>query len=909
MAKLSSDGTYVTVQKGDTLSGIASKYAGGSSKYKTLAAINNISNPNLIYIGQKIYLTKDGSSSSSSSSKKKSNSNKPTIDHFGLQSNADNVLFATWTWSKSKTESYKVLWTYDTGNGVWFEGNNSTITVDKDATALSRQSTYNIPSNAKKVRFKVKPISKKYTKNKKETSYWTANWSDLKTYTDSTPLETPPVPNVEIEKYKLTATLDNLDLDATGIEFEVVKDNAAKSFKTGKAKIVSSHASFSCNIDAGSEYKVRCRAYKGSSYSEWSNYSGNEGSMPAAPSGITSIKATSETSIYLEWKAVNSAKTYDIEYTTKKTYFDGSDQTTTKNGIEGTHFEVTGLQSGEEYFFRVRAVNDDGSSAWCEPKSVKIGDEPSAPTTWSSSTTVIVGEALNLYWVHNASDGSKQTFAGLELVIDGIDYEYQLADEVVDNSIIYYAPLSEDDLEKGKINTCSIKTANYGEGTKILWRVRTAGITSVYGEWSIQRTVDIYAPPTLELSLSDMSGNSLQTVTSFPVRVYGLAGPNTQAPVSYHLTIASNEVYETVDNIGNPKTINQDEVIYSRHFDISTPLDVTLSAGDIDLENNIGYTVTCVVSMNSGLTEESSLTFNVTWEDSVYEPNAEISVDMDTYTAEIRPYCAEYQANTHVVTRSYGSYTVTDQVIDMVYGEIVPGAMTDTGLQVYSGTTADDTTVYYCQVEELTPVEDVLLSVYRREFDGSFTELATDLDSLKYTTIVDPHPSLDYARYRIVATSKTTGAVSYYDPPGYPVGGTAVIIQWDEEWSSFDTTEASALEQPAWSGSLLKLPYNIDISDSHKPDTALIEYIGRSHPIAYYGTQLGVASTWSMTIAKNDKETLYALRRLARWMGNVYVREPSGSGYWANIIVSFSQKHCDVTIPVAFEVTRVEGGA
>ena len=53
MAKLSSDGKYVTVQKGDTLSEIAEKYAGGASKYQQLANWNNIPDPNKIAIGQK----------------------------------------------------------------------------------------------------------------------------------------------------------------------------------------------------------------------------------------------------------------------------------------------------------------------------------------------------------------------------------------------------------------------------------------------------------------------------------------------------------------------------------------------------------------------------------------------------------------------------------------------------------------------------------------------------------------------------------------------------------------------------------------------------------------------------------------------------------------------------------------
>lgn len=902
MAKLSSDGKYVTVERGDTLTEIAVKFAGGYSKYKQLAAINNISNPNLIYVGQKIYLTKDGSTPSGNTS---SNTNKPTINQFGEQSNAEGVLFATWTWSKSNTESYKALWTYDTGSGVWFEGSNSTITVDKDAPELSRQSTYNVPSNARKVRFKVKPISKKKTKNGKETSYWEANWSDLKTWTDTTPLETPATPSVEIEKYKLTASLDNITIDAEGIEFEVVKDNAAKSYNTGKAKIVTSHVSFSCTVDAGSEYKVRCRAYKGSDYSDWSAYSSNEGTIPSAPKEITDLRALDEKTVYIAWSKVNSAKTYDIEYATKKIYFDGSNLTSTQTGIEETHYTMAGLQgedgaSGGEFFFRVRAVNDDGASGWCEPKSVKIGDKPAAPSTWSSNTKVTVGEVLKLYWVHNSTDGSSQTVAQLGRKIgDAAETFLEIRNNRPDD-------------EKDKVSEYIVDTTLYSEGTSILWRVRTAGVVETkWSDWSIQRTVDIYAPPSLDLDLRNSDDESINVVTSFPIKVRGVAGPNTQAPIGYHVTISANEAYETVDNVGNPRTISVGDPVFERYIDEAYQheiLDLVLSAGDIDLENNISYTLTCIVSMNSGLSAETSREFSVRWQDMSFEPNAEISIDTDAYTASIRPYCVEYSYAKYAVNKSGANYTCTDIVVDDAYGTIVKNAYTADGLQVFYGTDSDGKDLYYCEKESTRTVDGVLLSVYRREFDGGFTELATGLQNGS-TTIVDPHPSLDYARYRIVAVTEDTGAVSFYDPPGYPIGGNAVIIQWDEAWSTFDVTEESALVQPAWSGSLIKLPYNIDVSDSVRPDVALVEYIGRAHPVAYYGTQIGASSNWKIDIPKSDKETLYALRRLANWMGNVYVREPSGSGYWANIVVSFSQTHCNTTIPVSFDISRVEGGA
>ena len=136
-----------------------------------------------------------------------------------------------------------------------------------------------------------------------------------------------------------------------------------------------------------------------------------------------------------------------------------------------------------------------------------------------------------------------------------------------------------------------------------------------------------------------------------------------------------------------------------------------------------------------------------------------------------------------------------------------------------------------------------------------------------------------------------------------------MIIQWDEQWSSFDTAgNDDPLVEQSWSGSMLTLPYNIDVTDSNDLDISLVEYVGRKHPVSYYGTQLGESSTWNVDIEKTDEETIYALRRLARWSGDVYVREPSGTGYWANVKVSFSQKHRDLTIPVTLELKRVEGG-
>ena len=197
------------------------------------------------------------------------------------------------------------------------------------------------------------------------------------------------------------------------------------------------------------------------------------------------------------------------------------------------------------------------------------------------------------------------------------------------------------------------------------------------------------------------SSEGISVINSFPFYIFCEVGPENQAPVTYSVNVVSNEAYETVDSTGNVKMVNAGDEVYSKVFIVgsniskSKILRLKMNASDLDLQNNVTYTINVIVAMNSGLTVSESHIFTVSWTEKFYEPNAEIGIDTTTYTALIRPYC-----------------------------------MNRTGALV----------------------KNVKLSVYRREFDGGMVEIATDLDNERGTVITDPHPSLDFARYRIIAT-------------------------------------------------------------------------------------------------------------------------------------------------------------
>lgn len=823
----------------------------------------------------------------------------------GIQNGTSRTMYATWVWKKDHTDHYHIKWYYATGDGVWFVGEDSTVTV--------KQSTYSAPENATKVKFVVKPIAKTHKVKKKKTvynkktkktktstystdvSYWTADWSTAKEYkfrVDRTPA-TPSVPTVSIDKFKLTAEVDSYDSNTKQIEFYVVKNDKTK-IASGKATLKTHHASFSCAITAGGEYKVKCRGIGDAETGPWSEYSANVGTVPEAPVEIIKAKTLSATSVRIDWPKVRNATSYDIQYTTEERYFDSSNEvqsmsldaqslqigslaegydldTTTQEKWKNVgihHAEVTGLESGRTWYFRVRATNEKGSSAWSDIYGIVVGAKPSAPTTWSSTTTGVVGEKITLYWVHNSEDGSEQKAVEIKFTLNMTD------GSVEEHTASITGNTSNLDIsEYTRTGVGQYFPFDLADVLTVEWQVRTKGVIDTYSNWSTNRIIQILIPPTLSLAVSKTNnwlwnpfnfetdnvltatgepGDMLSVLTSFPFYVFAYAAPASQNAVSFYLSIIANEAYDTVDAIGNVKYVKVGDQIFGQYYDAtSNNLTVMLSAGDLTLENNKSYTLNCVVSMDSGLTASASAEFTVEWEEDSVEPDAEIGIDEDILCAYIRPYCEDDEGNL---------------------------------------------------------VKDVLLSVYRREFDGNFTEIATDLQNEAGTFVTDPHPALDYARYRIVAMSLLTGAISFYDAPGYPVEEPSIVIQWDEEWSTFDVTEEDEREEPNWAGSMLRLPYNVDVADSHDPDVALVEYIGRKHPVSYYGTQLGESATWNTEIEKDDRDTLYAIRRLAVYSGDVYVREPSGSGYWAHITVSFSQKHRELTIPITLNIKRVEGG-
>ena len=534
----------------------------------------------------------------------------------------------------------------------------------------------------------ITPIAGTHTVDGTDVAWWTTKESDWFVFKmENLAPEVPPTPTVTISDLELTARVDNYN-SAKFVKFRIIKDDSSNIFNEGFAEIHTRAAIFKCPIEAGGAYKVCAlgsrEANDKCAQSEWSSYCSNVNSGPGLLTGLK-VQALSSNSAKLTWNTAPNAETYEIEYTQDPANFGTGSGTQTESTTENVGIKIfTGLDPGK-WWFRARSVNQNGHSAWKptdiakNPVTTIMGSTPAPPTTWSEATIISIGDTARLFWVHNADDGSNETSAQIYYYFDGNESSAQtitITDEATDEDV-------SDQIHNYEYNTSSLS-----QGGSFFWKVRTAGATGEYSEWSVLRQISIYAPASIAFTIP-------AKITSLPIAFEAQAGPQEQSAISYSVNIVANSSYHTTDATGRDVFVVNGEQVFSRFYDTnSNLLNVSIGAGDVTLENNISYTLTVTVAMNSGLIVTRSRNFTVGFSYQDYAPDASVILDYDRFCSYIQPY------------------------VESSEGTLVSG---------------------------------VTLSVYRREYDGRFTQIATGIANTRNVSVVDPHPALDYARYRITA--------------------------------------------------------------------------------------------------------------------------------------------------------------
>ena len=158
-------------------------------------------------------------------------------------------------------------------------------------------------------------------------------------------------------------------------------------------------------------------------------------SIPTVPASVAA-SAIGCTQFTVSWNAATNALTYDVQISTDSG-FPATSATQLFTGITATNYSPTGLTSGTVYYYRVRAINGCGTTAYGIPSptftttlalpATPTNDPPVQPTCDLQTGTVVLkglpnrtdytivqtGTTSNSYTGGSGADYTKYTISGL----------------------------------------------------------------------------------------------------------------------------------------------------------------------------------------------------------------------------------------------------------------------------------------------------------------------------------------------------------------------------------------------------------------------------------------------------------------------------------------------------------------
>ncbi len=158
-------------------------------------------------------------------------------------------------------------------------------------------------------------------------------------------------------------------------------------------------------LSANSTYYYRVQAISGDGASAFTNTANAKTyAAPQPPSAPSNLIATgvSTSQINLTWQdKANNETGFVVERATSS---DGPFSFIGSVGANTTSFESTGLNANTQYYYKVRAINSDGSSGYSNTASSTTLQVPIAPTAPTNLTANGVSTTqINLSWQDNSS--------------------------------------------------------------------------------------------------------------------------------------------------------------------------------------------------------------------------------------------------------------------------------------------------------------------------------------------------------------------------------------------------------------------------------------------------------------------------------------------------------------------------
>lgn len=644
------------------------------------------------------------------------------------------------------------------------------------------------------------------------------------------------------------------------------------------------------NITAENGYALHTRNVSADGVTMTSGYDSYSTSMPTAPT-LNSVKLTNIAGkVHLSWtNSWSDATGVIIAWTDDQDNWMSNDDPEEYEIKElASSWFITGLETGQKWFFRVRSVKEESDSEtlspWSNEIQIDLASAPAVPVLYLSDETITEDGMVTAYWAHVSTDGTGQIASNIVVATysGGVwTYGSPVAATQEAQHVDIYA-----------------KKQGWTNGTTKYLALQTRSGSGGMSDYSTPIKLVIAAKPTVNISANSLSStdtlterfigdgvtdtfNCAYTMTTTPtVTVEGTAAtvvsysggavelsaaPADGKAVVITYTTAVNKVLNAMPFTATITTTNAEtltvaieravtypmlrpddtmtdgaegETIYVDTIAAASSNSISIAVDDLigQLDDGAFYNLIATVHDAFGQSAEKRIRFKVHWSHQAWDPTATFITEDDTLIARITPIA---------------------------------------GAGYVSGDTCD---IYRMGADQ----PELIIS------GGDFG-----------TEYVDPYPAFGpNSGYKLVTVTATKDyiteddSIAEYDTTNDPSSG---YTQLDPGLLVID-----------FDGDRVELEYNISLGNSWEKDFQRTKYLGGHVTGDHNRAVTRDLSAKSLLVRGDDEVIAYKIRQLARFPGLCHVRTPEGSSFVADIQVSEAQSYDSATIDYDLSIQKVD---
>ena len=173
------------------------------------------------------------------------------------------------------------------------------------------------------------------------------------------------------------------------------------------------------------------------------------GQVPHAPANVTATATAISGTVKVTWDWTwRDAQSAVLSWADHEDAWESTDEPETYM-ISNTHageWNVSGLETGKRWYFRVRLMKGSGENgvygSWSAPAVIDLSSAPAVPVLTLSQGVIPKGGSVSAFWAYVSTDGTGQAYAEIceaTLTGEGIRYDSVIASTETAQHVTLYA--------------------------------------------------------------------------------------------------------------------------------------------------------------------------------------------------------------------------------------------------------------------------------------------------------------------------------------------------------------------------------------------------------------------------------------------------------------------------------------